>query len=138
MSINFRKQSQEQSTSNRHWPQIVYIFPAFNILYRVVAKIKLFSLKFCAPRSKKGKNSKSETSLEVKKIDANSKFMFRLWCAEEIGTFFATATASFWKRILASAKSQNVCAKNHIWHLENFVQTGFFVGNFAISNCCCT
>ena len=79
---------------------------------RVVAKIKLFSLKFCAPRSKKGKNSKSETSLEVKKIDANSKFMFRLWCAEEIGTFFATA--SFWKRILASAKSQNVCAKNHI------------------------
>ena len=54
------------------------------------------------PAQKWEKNSKSETSLEVKKIDANSKFMFRLWCAEEIGTFL-----------------QRLVSGKEFWHLQN-------------------
>ena len=54
------------------------------------------------PAQKWEKNSKSETSLEVKKIDANSKFMFRLRCAEEIGTFL-----------------QRLVSGKEFWHLQN-------------------
>ena len=55
------------------------------------------------------KIKRGETSLEVKKIDANSKFMF-----QPANFFWLRA------RIWASAKSQNVAEKWRLWHLASY------------------
>ena len=102
MSINFRKQSQEQSTSNRHWPQIVYIFPAFNVLYRVVAKIKLFSLKFCAPRSKKEKIRRVKLPSRLKRSMQIPSSCFDYGAPKKLGLFL-----------------QRLVSGKEFWHLQN-------------------